>query len=193
VLLGVGLRQHDAPAVRRVLDFAAKGRAQLAQQALQPAQATVTVAKSVRSCSHISPRWRAAGASNVHPEPSAAPRRQRLDAGAGRAGAGAVPGVPGQPGAGAALPGHSGEGVDAPGHGRLGGAEDLLLYTIMVTGCIWEKVVFGCWLFAPAFFWEDVFSMLVLALHTAYLVALYHRRAGRRGQMCWRWRPMPPT
>ena len=28
------------------------------------------------------------------------------------------------------------------------------------------------WLFAPAFFWEDVFSMLVLALHTAYLVAL---------------------
>jgi 3-vinyl bacteriochlorophyllide hydratase len=48
----------------------------------------------------------------------------------------------------------------------------LLLYTIMVTGSIWEKVVFGRWLFAPAFFWEDVFSMLVLALHTAYLVAL---------------------
>ena len=48
----------------------------------------------------------------------------------------------------------------------------LLLYTIMITGCIWEKVVFGRWLFAPAFFWEDVFSMLVLALHTAYLVAL---------------------
>ena len=48
----------------------------------------------------------------------------------------------------------------------------LTLYTIMVTGCIWEKVVFDRWLFAPAFFWEDVFSMLVLALHTAYLVAL---------------------
>lgn len=48
----------------------------------------------------------------------------------------------------------------------------LLLYAIMVTGSIWEKVVFGKWLFAPAFFWEDVFSMLVLALHTAYLVAL---------------------
>ena len=46
------------------------------------------------------------------------------------------------------------------------------LYTIMVTGCIWEKVVFDCYLFAPAFYWEDVFSMLVLALHTAYLVAL---------------------
>jgi len=48
----------------------------------------------------------------------------------------------------------------------------LVLYTIMVTGCIWEKVVFGRYLFAPAFFWEDVFSMAVLALHTAYLVAL---------------------
>jgi 3-vinyl bacteriochlorophyllide hydratase len=46
-----------------------------------------------------------------------------------------------------------------------------LLYTIMVTGCIWEKVVFGQYLFAPAFFWEDVFSMLVLGLHTVYLVA----------------------
>lgn len=48
----------------------------------------------------------------------------------------------------------------------------LALYAIMVTGCIWEKVVFGRYLFAPAFYWEDVFSMLVLALHTAYLVAL---------------------
>lgn len=48
----------------------------------------------------------------------------------------------------------------------------LTLYAIMVTGSIWEKVVFGKWLFAPAFFWEDVFSMLVLALHTAYLVML---------------------
>jgi len=48
----------------------------------------------------------------------------------------------------------------------------LLLYTIMITGCIWEKDVFGVWLFAPAFYWEDVFSMAVLALHTAYLVGL---------------------
>lgn len=48
----------------------------------------------------------------------------------------------------------------------------LLLYTIMVTGSIWEKAVFGRYLFAPAFFWEDVVSMLVLALHTAYLLAL---------------------
>ena len=46
------------------------------------------------------------------------------------------------------------------------------LYAIMITGSIWEKQVFGKWLFAAAFFWEDVFSMLVLALHSAYLVAL---------------------
>lgn len=48
-----------------------------------------------------------------------------------------------------------------------------ILYAIMITGAIWEKVVFGKYLFAEAFFWEDVFSMLVLALHTAYLVALH--------------------
>ena len=49
----------------------------------------------------------------------------------------------------------------------------LALYTIMITGCLWEKDVFGVYLFAPAFYWEDVFSMLVLALHTAYLAALF--------------------
>ena len=48
----------------------------------------------------------------------------------------------------------------------------LTLYAIMITGAIWEKVVFDRYLFAPVFFWEDVFSMLVLALHTAYLAAL---------------------
>ena len=48
----------------------------------------------------------------------------------------------------------------------------IFLYLIMLTGSIWEKVVFNCYLFAPAFFWEDVFSMLVLLLHTLYLVAL---------------------
>jgi 3-vinyl bacteriochlorophyllide hydratase len=47
----------------------------------------------------------------------------------------------------------------------------LVLYAIMVTGAIWEKVVFGKYLFADAFFWEDVVSMLVIALHTAYLAA----------------------
>ncbi len=47
------------------------------------------------------------------------------------------------------------------------------LYAIMITGSIWEKAVFDEWLFAKAFFWEDVFSMLVLALHTGYLVMLF--------------------
>lgn len=59
----------------------------------------------------------------------------------------------------------------------------LTLYAIMITGCLWEKAVFGRWLFAPAFYWEDVFSMLVLALHTAYLVALATDALGARGQM----------
>jgi len=45
----------------------------------------------------------------------------------------------------------------------------VVLYTIMITGAIWEKVVFDCYLFAPAFFWEDVVSMIVMALHTAYV------------------------
>jgi len=58
-----------------------------------------------------------------------------------------------------------------------------VLYTIMVTGSIWEKDVFGCYLFARPFFWEDVVSMLVLALHTAYLVALVTGALGAREQM----------
>lgn len=48
----------------------------------------------------------------------------------------------------------------------------LVLYAIMITGSIWEKEVFGRYLFAGPFFWEDVVSMLVLGLHTAYLVVL---------------------
>jgi 3-vinyl bacteriochlorophyllide hydratase len=47
-----------------------------------------------------------------------------------------------------------------------------VLYTIMATGCLWERDVFGRYLFAPAFFWEDFVSMFVIALHTAYLGAL---------------------
>jgi 3-vinyl bacteriochlorophyllide hydratase len=49
----------------------------------------------------------------------------------------------------------------------------LVLYAIMVTGAIWEKVVFGRYLFAESFYWEDVFSMLVIALHTACLAAWF--------------------
>jgi 3-vinyl bacteriochlorophyllide hydratase len=57
------------------------------------------------------------------------------------------------------------------------------LYTIMVTGAIWEKVVFGRYLFAPAFFWEDVVSMLVIFLHTAYVLAWLFDLMAPQGQM----------
>jgi 3-vinyl bacteriochlorophyllide hydratase len=59
----------------------------------------------------------------------------------------------------------------------------LVLYAIMITGSIWEREVFGVYLFAPAFFWEDVFSFLVLALHTGYLVALFAGFGDPRQQM----------
>jgi 3-vinyl bacteriochlorophyllide hydratase len=59
----------------------------------------------------------------------------------------------------------------------------LVLYAIMITGSIWEREVFGRYLFAPAFYWEDAVSMLVLALHTAYLAALLTGMLDARGQM----------
>jgi 3-vinyl bacteriochlorophyllide hydratase len=62
-------------------------------------------------------------------------------------------------------------------------AKTIALYLIMITGSIWEKEVFGKWLFVPAFFWEDVFSMLVLALHSLYLVALIADLGSERGRM----------
>jgi len=58
-----------------------------------------------------------------------------------------------------------------------------VLYTIMITGAIWEKVVFGQYLFAKSFFWEDVFSMLVIFLHTLYMWALLTGSIGPTGQM----------
>ena len=57
------------------------------------------------------------------------------------------------------------------------------LYVIMITGAIWEKVVFGQYLFAPAFFWEDVFSFGVIALHTAYIWALVTAALSSTGLM----------
>ena len=59
----------------------------------------------------------------------------------------------------------------------------LALYAIMITGSIWEKDVFGRYLFAPSFYWEDVVSMLVLALHTAYLAALATGGLGERASL----------
>ncbi len=69
------------------------------------------------------------------------------------------------------------------GHGLLAAeasivVKTLTLYAIMVTGSIWEKHVFGCYLFARPFFWEDVFSILVLALHTPLPAGVLFGSAG---------------
>ncbi len=76
----------------------------------------------------------------------------------------------------------------ATGQGQLAAtasviAKTLTLYAIMVTGAIWEKKVFGRYLFAPAFFWEDATSMIVIGLHTAYLAALYTGSLGAHDLM----------
>ncbi len=57
------------------------------------------------------------------------------------------------------------------------------LYAIMLTGCLWERDVFGRYLFARQFFWEDVGSMFVIALHSAYLLALLNHWGEARTQM----------
>ena len=65
----------------------------------------------------------------------------------------------------------SGEGYQAATISVI--VKTLFLYIIFITGAIWEKVVFGQYLLAPAFFWEDVFSFAVIALHTAYIYLLW--------------------
>jgi 3-vinyl bacteriochlorophyllide hydratase len=75
----------------------------------------------------------------------------------------------------------SGEGAAAATASVL--VKTAFLYVIMVTGAIWEREVFGVWLFARSFFWEDVVSMAVIALHTAYLWAWLTGSLGLEGQM----------
>jgi 3-vinyl bacteriochlorophyllide hydratase len=62
-------------------------------------------------------------------------------------------------------------------------AKTVFLAAIMITGCLWERDVFGCYLFARPFFWEDVVSMAVIALHLAYLAALLSGLVEIRYQM----------
>ncbi len=64
----------------------------------------------------------------------------------------------------------TGEGLVAANVSVL--VKTVVLLVIMVTGSIWEKVVFDEWLFAAPFFWEDVVSMFVIALHVGYVAAL---------------------
>jgi len=75
----------------------------------------------------------------------------------------------------------TGEGLQAATVSIL--CKTLVLFTIMITGSIWERDVFGQYLFAPAFFWEDVVSFVVMALHTAYVAALLTGALGPRDQM----------
>jgi 3-vinyl bacteriochlorophyllide hydratase len=76
----------------------------------------------------------------------------------------------------------SGAGYDAANASVL--IKTGLLFTIMITGAIWEKEVFGQYLFAPAFFWEDVFSFAVIGLHSAYVWALYAGNLTQNAMMC---------
>ena len=59
----------------------------------------------------------------------------------------------------------------------------LVLLTIMITGSLWEKEVFGQYLFAPAFFWEDAVSFIVIGLHLAYVAALVTGSLSQNGLM----------
>ena len=61
--------------------------------------------------------------------------------------------------------------------------KSFLLFLIMVTGAIWEKVVFGQFLFAEAFFWEDVVSFFVIFFHGLYLYVLLSGDFLPTGQM----------
>jgi 3-vinyl bacteriochlorophyllide hydratase len=58
-----------------------------------------------------------------------------------------------------------------------------LLFLIMLTGAIWEKVVFGQYLLAPAFFWEDIVSFFVIFFHLVYLFALFSGKFSPQSQM----------
>jgi 3-vinyl bacteriochlorophyllide hydratase len=76
----------------------------------------------------------------------------------------------------------------ATGHGFEAAAisvavKTFILYAIMVTGSLWEHDVYGRYLFAPAFWWEDAVSMVVLALHTAYLASFLTDWLSPGGQM----------
>lgn len=62
-------------------------------------------------------------------------------------------------------------------------AKTVILYAIMITGSLWEKDVFDRYLFAPAFFWEDVVSMLVMGLHTLYVAVVILGFANATTQM----------
>lgn len=46
----------------------------------------------------------------------------------------------------------------------------LFLIALFVTGAVWEKEVFGVWVFSHEFFWEDIGSTIAVIFHFAYFV-----------------------
>jgi len=48
-----------------------------------------------------------------------------------------------------------------------------LMLGAIVTGALWERDVFGWWWFAPDYLVEDATTVMVVALHVAYLVLVY--------------------
>jgi 3-vinyl bacteriochlorophyllide hydratase len=75
----------------------------------------------------------------------------------------------------------TGEGYEAATYSII--AKTFALYLIMVTGSLWEHAVFGKYLLAPGFYWEDMVSFVVIFLHTAYLVALFTNALGANALM----------
>lgn len=75
----------------------------------------------------------------------------------------------------------TGEGYEAATYSII--AKTCALYLIMVTGSLWEHAVFGKYLLAPGFYWEDMVSFVVIFLHTAYLVALFTNALGANALM----------
>ena len=109
---------------------------------------------------------RAARSAALHRRGAPPPRRLALDAGAGRAGAGAVPGVPGQPRPGAALPGHR-RRADAPPPPRS-----------------WSRR----WCSTPS--WSPARSGRG---RCSAATCSPRRSSGKTWSACWCWRCTPPT
>lgn len=64
----------------------------------------------------------------------------------------------------------TGQGLEAANASVV--VKTVALLAIMYTGALWEHDVYGMYLFAPPFYWEDVVSMGVIALHLAYVATL---------------------
>lgn len=46
----------------------------------------------------------------------------------------------------------------------------IFIVVLFVTGAFFEKEIFGKWVYAPEFFWEDVGSTIAVAVHFLYFI-----------------------